>query len=117
MKSMAWLFWTIWMSHLIPMFFGIGKGPNDQQTREQGVLTGIGDFGTQTGEKATNESTNFWSSILSGDMDKIMKVLGPQISAIKGQGQQMKQTAAQFGNRSGGTNAFMQMSDDAHGRR
>jgi hypothetical protein len=103
---------SIWVAPLSPSFFGVGMGPNQEQKKEQGVLSGIGDFGVKSGENAINQSQGFWSSILSGDMDKIMKVLGPQISAIKGQGQQMKQTAAQFGNRSGGMNASAQMADD-----
>lgn len=72
----------------------------------------ISDFGVGQGEKDVNQAGGFWSSILSGDPAKIGQVLGPQIQAIQGQGQQQKQTLAQFGNRSGGTNATSQRIGD-----
>jgi len=112
MKQLAYLMWMVWGAHLVPLFFGIGEGPSKAETNAQSALQGTANYATSTGENATNQSTNFWSSILSGDMSKIMQVLGPQITAIKNQGQQIKQTASQFGNRSGGTNATLQNVDD-----
>lgn len=72
----------------------------------------ISQYGVNTGESDINQAGGFWSSILSGDPTKIGQVLGPQIQAIQGQGQQQKQTLGQFGNRSGGTNAKAQTIGD-----
>lgn len=112
MTTMFYVLWAMWLAPLIPCFFGLGMGPSFEQKRDAGLLYDVGQYGVNKGEQATGQAQDFWSSILSGDMSKIMKVLSPQISAIKGQGQQAKETAAQFGNRSGGTNAAMQMTDD-----
>lgn len=72
----------------------------------------ISQYGVNKGEGDINQASSFWSGILSGDPAKIGQVLGPQIQAIQGQGQQQKQTNAQFGNRSGGTNATNQAITD-----
>lgn len=72
----------------------------------------ISSFGVGQGENDINAASGFWSNILSGDPTKIGQVLGPQIQAIQGQGQQQKQTLGQFGNRSGGTNATAQTIGD-----
>jgi hypothetical protein len=69
------------------------------------MATGFGD---------TNAASNFFQSLLQGG-GATSKVLAPQVSAIQKQTQQQKQTASQFGNRSGGTNSQMQMAD-ASGR-
>jgi hypothetical protein len=94
-------------------FFGIGMGPNQGQENEASALTGIGNFGTSEGEKDILLSDNFWQAILSGDPGQISKVLGPEMSAVNKQGQQAKKTASEFGNRGGGTNAYMQTTDDS----
>lgn len=93
--------------------FGIGQGPSGDEKRQFGELGALANFSTSLGEKNLGEASNFWSSILSGDPSKISQVLGPEISAINQQGQQKKKTAAEFGNRGGGTNAGIQMTDDA----
>ena len=72
----------------------------------------IGNFATNLGESNLSQSSNFMSSILSGNQSKIGKVLGPEISNIKGQGEESKLQTAQFGNRGGGSNASMQVADD-----
>lgn len=72
----------------------------------------IGGFATGLGEKNASQASSFFSNILSGDQSKIAKTLAPQISAIQTQGNQQKQTNAQFGNRSGGTNAQNQQIGD-----
>ena len=59
-----------------------------------------------TGMSDTNAASNFFQSLLNGNDSK---VLAPQVRAIQNQTQQQKQTASQFGNRSGGTNSQMQM--------
>lgn len=112
MSSMMHILWMVWVAPMFPMFFGIGQGSTDQQQKEQGLLSGVADFGVNQGEKDISSATDFWTAIKSGDHDAIMRVLGPQISNIKAQGQQVKQTASQFGNRSGGTNATLQRVDD-----
>ncbi len=104
--------WLIFLHSNEDGFFGIGEGPSGNENREFGATAGIGNFGTSLGEKDLTSSSNFWQSILSGDPSKISTVLGPEFSAINKQGQQKKKTAAEFGNRGGGTNASMQMEDE-----
>lgn len=87
--------------------FGIGQGPSAGQTSSAGLLGSQATFATSSGENDILKSQNFWSAILSGDPTKISSVLGPQMSAINKQNQQRKMTAAQFGDRGGGTNATM----------
>src|ERR1017187_6941676 len=70
-------------------------------------------FGTNLGKKDLTTGSNFYSDILSGDPTKIGELLGPQFSDIQKQGQQQIQTAAEFGNRSGGTNAGAQTNIDS----
>ena len=94
-------------------FFGIGEGPTSAQKSEAGALGSLGNFGTSEGESDIMASDTFWKSILSGDPGQISKVLGPQMSGINKRGQESKKTAAEFGNRGGGTNARMQMTDDS----
>lgn len=87
-------------------------GSNPTLSRDINQFGQIGNFATGLGESNLSQSSNFMSSILSGNQSKIGKVLGPDISNIKGQGQEAKMGAAQFGNRGGGTNATMQVADD-----
>lgn len=65
----------------------------------------IGSFATNLGESDTSKSSNYWSSLLSGDASKSAKALAPQISASKVAGQQQNKTGAEQGTRSGGTAA------------
>lgn len=94
-------------------FFSSLFGGQDQ-TLNSGIsqFGNISGFGVGQGENDINAAGGFWNSILSGDPTKIGQVLGPQIAAIQGQGQQQKQTLGQFGNRSGGTNATQQTIGD-----
>jgi hypothetical protein len=104
-----------WLNYLFfnqDGFFGLGQGPSNQEKTQYGNLSGIGSFATNLGESDVSAASNFWNAILSGDMSKIGKVLGPEISGIKSRAAQSKQTAGQFGNRSGGTNAGIQATDD-----
>src|SRR6266700_7643167 len=93
-------------------FFGIGEGPSSGEKAEAGELGSLANFATGEGEADISASDKFWPSILLGDPGQIAQVLGPEMSAINKQGQQKKKTAAEFGNRGGGTNAGMQMTDD-----
>ena len=102
-----------WLNLLIPMFFGIGEGPNRGETGQAGQEGALAGFATATGEGDISAASNFWKSILSGDPSQISKVLGPEISGLNQQAQQKKKTSAEFGNRSGGTNAGLQTTDDS----
>jgi len=93
-------------------FFGIGQGPTSEEKKQFRDLSGVAGFATSQGEGDILSADNFWKSILSGDPNKIAKVLGPQTSAINKQAQQQKKTAAEFGTRSGGTAAAENMAGD-----
>jgi hypothetical protein len=93
-------------------FFGVGMGPSKEETALEAALAQAGSFATGEGEKDILASDNVWQAIISGDPGQISKFLGPQMSTINKQGQQTKKTASEFGNRGGGTNAGMQMTDD-----
>jgi hypothetical protein len=93
-------------------FFGIGFGPSGNEKTQYSDIAALSNFATSQGEGDILASDNFWKAILSGDMGQISKVLGPEMSAVNKQGQQAKKTASEFGNRGGGTNAFMQTTDD-----
>lgn len=69
-------------------------------------------FASNTGKGDISQASNFWSQILSGNQGDISKLLAPEISGIQKRAQQTKQTASQFGDRSGGTNAGNQMIGD-----
>jgi len=92
--------------------FGIGFGPSGDEKRAFKDLRSLTGFDTQAGENATTKSLNFFSDILSGDPSKTMQTLAPQSGQIQGQGNQAKKTAAEFGNRGGGTNATMASIDE-----
>ena len=92
--------------------FGIGMGPSSQEKQQFGDIGNIGNFATTAGESDITSANNFWQSILSGDPTKISQVLGPLMSTVNKQGQEQKKTLAEFGNRSGGTNASAQQIGD-----
>jgi hypothetical protein len=102
-----------WINLLIPCFFGIGEGPSSAEKQQAGDIGALANFATSTGEGDISAASNFWKSILSGDPSQIAKVLGPEISSINQQGQQKKKTSSEFNTRGGGTNAGLQMTDDA----
>jgi hypothetical protein len=92
--------------------FGIGMGPSSEENQAYQSTFGTAGWSANQGMQDIGTSTQFMQAILSGDPTKIGQVLGPQIRAITQQGQQQKETAAQFGNRGGGTNAAMQRIGD-----
>ena len=94
------------------MAFGLSVGPSGQEGQQYQNLAGLSNTEANIGLGDLNQSQGFMSAILSGDPAKIGQVLGPQIQGIQGQGQQKIQTNAQFGNRSGGTNASNQTAAD-----
>ncbi len=109
---LRWLMHFWWTQFYFLGFFGIGEGPNSGEGKQAGELGALAGFATSTGEGDIGLASNFWKSILSGDPAAISRVLGPQISGINKRGQESKKTTAEFGNRGGGTNAAMQMTDD-----
>ncbi len=76
---------------------------------QTGQLAG---FASGLGQKNLAQSSKFFSDILSGDPTKQAQVLAPEISTVQGQKQQQLKGMAEFGNRSGGTNAAAQMTGD-----
>src|SRR5271166_2799151 len=90
--------------------FGGSNAAIDNATANAGQIM---NFGTNLGEKNLTTGSNFYNDILSGDPTKIGAILGPELSGIQQQGQQQIQTAGEFGNRSGGTNAAAQTNIDS----
>lgn len=96
--------------------FGIG-GSGAKTTRNSelgawGALSNIGSwantFGqnqSQAGANNLNTAANFWNTILGGNRGAISQLIAPEVSTIQNQTNEQIQTAGQFGNRSGGTNA------------
>lgn len=72
----------------------------------------ISGFGTSVGEGDISNASGFYNDLLSGNQATEAKLLAPQISNIAKQAQQKTQTNAEFGNRSGGTNASNQNTMD-----
>lgn len=105
--------WLVYLWTNQDGFFGIGMGPSKQENTQFGNLAGVGSFGISEGEGDISQADSFWKSILSGDPNKISKILGPQTSAINQQAQQQKKTLSEFGNRGGGTNAASQEAGDS----
>src|SRR5208337_4789632 len=89
--------------------FGGSNAAIDNATANAGQIM---NFGTNLGEKNLTTGSNFYNDVLSGDPTKIGAILGPGLSGIQQQGQQQIQTAGEFGNRSGGTNAGNQTNID-----
>jgi hypothetical protein len=92
--------------------FGIGMGPSSQEKQAYGGLNNLAGFDSSHGQGDVSLGEDWMRGILSGDPAKISKLLGPQIAGIKNRSQQKLQTASQFGDRSGGTNAGLQQTGD-----
>src|SRR5580698_5390227 len=99
------------MGGLVGSIFDLAEG--DPTQTQQNQLTGLSNFETGTGEGLATAGTGFEESILSGDPSKIGQALAPEISAGQGQVQQQALENANFGNRSGGTNASTQAAKGA----
>ena len=69
-------------------------------------------FGSALGQSDLQLGSDFYKTLLNGSPEAIGKLLGPQISNIQKQGQENLNTKAEFGDRSGGTNASNQTSMD-----
>lgn len=75
-------------------------------------MTGEAGFAGATGEGLVGNSSAFINALMSGNQADISKLLAPQISAISKQANEKTQTNAEFGSRSGGTNASNQNTMD-----
>lgn len=93
-------------------FNGLFTGNNSTETGDVGNAGNIMGFGTATGEGAVQTGLGFEEGILSGNQAEQAQLLAPEIQAQQQQGQQQIQTAGEFGNRSGGTNASAQNNID-----
>ena len=89
-------------------FFGIDMGPSSGEVGATNALTGESGFAGSVGEGLLSNSSGIMNALLSGDQGKISQLLAPQIGAISKQANQQTQTNAEFGSRSGGTNASNQ---------
>jgi len=89
--------------------FGGSNPTLNQGINQAGQIAG---YGQAQGEGLTTQAGNFFSGLLSGNPAQQAKLLAPEIQANQQQAQQQKQANAQFGNRSGGTNASGQTIDD-----
>jgi hypothetical protein len=93
-------------------FSSLFTGSNDTLAGAIPKYGAISDWSVGKGEKSLDKGLNLYDSILSGDQGKIGQVLAPETKAIQDQVGQQKKTTAEFGNRSGGNNAAMQMTGD-----
>lgn len=91
---------------------GLFGGQNSTLNGDINATGQIAGFGTSVGEGDIQGASGFYNSLLSGNQSEEAKLLAPQIQNIQKQGQQQLDTAAQFGNRSGGTNAAGQNNID-----
>jgi hypothetical protein len=94
-------------------FSGLFEGSSPGTTSSESTAGNITNFGTNLGESDLSTGSNFFKSLLSGNPQAIGQLLGPQLSTVQQQGQQQLNTNAQFGNRSGGTNASNQTNIDS----
>jgi hypothetical protein len=91
--------------------FGLVEGDPDQQQENQ--LGGLSNYQTGVGEGLTTAGAGEEEDILSGDPTKIAQAEAPEITAQQGQIQGQELQNANFGNRSGGTNASTQNAQGA----
>lgn len=99
------------MGGLIGSIFDLAEG--NPAGKEQSQFGQLGNYDTGVGEGLTTAGTGFEENILSGDPSKIATSLAPEIGAQQSQLQQQELQNANFGNRSGGTNASTQASQGA----
>lgn len=87
-------------------------GPSGGETGATNALTGESGFAGSVGEGLLSNSSALINGLLSGNQADIAKLLAPQIGAISKQANEKTQTNAEFGSRSGGTNASNQNTMD-----
>jgi hypothetical protein len=91
---------------------GILAGQNSTLGGDVNQSGQIAGFGQSVGEGDIGAASGFYNDLLGGNQAAEANLLAPEISNIQKQGQQQLNTAAQFGNRSGGTNASAQNNID-----
>lgn len=91
---------------------GIFTGSNPTLGGDIGNAGNIMGFGTSVGEGDIGAASGFYNTLLGGNQAQEAQLLAPEISNIAGQANQKTQTNAEFGNRSGGTNASNQNTMD-----
>lgn len=94
------------------MPFGIGLGPDSREKQAYGGLNTLSGFTSTQGQNDIGLANKWISALLGGDRSKTMELLAPQISDMKARAGQQLLTNSQFGNRSGGTNASNQLTED-----
>ena len=94
------------MGGLFGSIFDLVEGNPEQN--EQNQIGALGTEQTGTGEGLVTSAAGYDQSLLSGDPSKIAQTLTPEISTGQGIVQQQELKGANFGNRSGGTNASTQ---------
>ena len=92
--------------------FGISMGPSEGEIGATNALTGESGFAGSVGEGLLSNSSALINGLLSGNEADISKLLAPQIGSISKQANEKTQTRAEFGSRSGGTNAANQNTMD-----
>lgn len=97
------------MGSFLSSIFGGANPTLGGDINQSGQIAG---FGQSLGEGDLQNASGFYNDILSGNSAKQAAVLAPEISNIQKQGQEQINNAAQFGNRSGGTNAAAQNNID-----
>lgn len=99
------------MGGLVGGIFDLAAGdPAAQQEKQFGQL---GAYNTGVGEGLTTAGAKEEEAILSGDPTKIAQAEAPEIAAQRQQIEQQNLQNANFGTRSGGTNASTQSADSA----
>jgi len=87
-------------------------GPSSGEIGATNALNGESGFAGSVGEGLISNSSALINGLLSGNQADIAKLLAPQISQISKQANEKTQTNAEFGSRSGGTNASNQNTMD-----
>ena len=98
------------MGDFLNSLFGGQNKVLNQDINQFGTDAG---FAQNLGQTDAGAASTFYTDILSGDPSKIATALAPEISTSQQEGQQAKNNIAQFGNRSGGSNAAAQGIDAA----
>jgi hypothetical protein len=99
--------------------FGIGgsaaKTDRSQQLSTWGDLSSLAGQSQSiaqqqagAGNTALNAGQNYFQSLLSNQPGAVSQAVSPAVNTLLGQEEQQKQTTAEFGNRSGGTNSAIQ---------
>lgn len=92
--------------------FGIDMGPSGGEYGATNALTGESGFSGSVGEGLLSNSSALLNGLMSGNPAEISKLLAPQIGEISKRANEKTQTNAEFGSRSGGTNASNQNTMD-----